>query len=206
MREIKRHFRHTPGITPTPYQSFHTGRVDPAVPAVAGSLAPDCSANSVRNDGSDLAIEELGRPAPHACDPGKLGALGNLAAGLRGMAGKVLPLFQIGVILFESHPSLLGERVGIMNQVLVSGELGVDLDCFALGEGLDAGVAVGAEQDADRHVQFLVELIGEGERQGGKTTCGIGFLPTLLGSGPFLRVKGGHRVYVDFPDGHLNLG
>ena len=56
-----------------------------------------------------------------------------------------------------------------MNQVLVSGELGVDLDCFALGEGLDSGVAVGAEQDSDRRVQFLVELMGEGKREGEST-------------------------------------
>jgi hypothetical protein len=39
------------------------------------------------------------------------------------------------------------------------------LDGFALCERLDARVAVGSQEDADRDLEFLVEFVGKGECQ-----------------------------------------
>ena len=162
LRKIEWHLGHVPGIPPTLDQRFHAGCVDPAVPAVAGSLTPDGPADGIRDDGSNLAIEELGGATPHAGNPGKLGTLGHFAPGLRGVACFILPCLEVGVVFHKGISALLGQWIRIEHQVGVLFQLRMGLDRLALGESLDAGVAVGAEQDTDRYVQFLVEFMGEG--------------------------------------------
>ena len=122
------------------------------------------------------------------------------------MARHILPRFQVGVILLEGLAALPCQWVRIVNEVFVTLKFRVRLYRFALGESLDAGVAVGAEQDTDGHVQFLVEFVGKGKGEGGESTRGAGFLPAFLRSGLLLRIKGGHGGNVDFPDGHVLRG
>ena len=99
-----------------------------------------------------------------------------------------------------------GERVGIVDEVSIALELGVRLDGLALGEGLDARVAVGAEENADGHVEFLVKLVCEGKGQRGKPTRGAGLFPAVIRGGAFLGVQRGHGIDVDLADRNILLG
>ena len=80
------------------------------------------------------------------------------------------------------------------------------LDRTALRERLNARVAVGAEENADGHVQILVQLVREGQRQGGEAAGGADLFPAVIRGGSLLRVERGHRVDVDLPNEHLVLG
>ena len=204
--EIERHPGHPPGIPPSLDQGFHSRCIDPAIPAVAGPLAPDRTTDGIRNNGSNLAVEELGRSAPHAGDSREVRAAGHLAPGLRNPAGLLLPCLQVLAVFHESLAALLGERIRIVNKVAVFFQLGMILYRLALGKGLNPRVAVGTEQDSDGNVQLLIELVGKGKGEGRESTRGAGFLPALLRSGPLLRIKGGHGGNVDFPDGHVLRG
>ena len=164
--EIKRHSGHAPGISPALHQGLHPGRVDPAIPAIAGSLAPDRSTDSVGNDRRNLAIEELRRTTPHTGNPGKLRP-GRPPPSCRcHSAGLFLPGRQVRVVALIGLAALVGERIRIANKPGIRSELRMLLDRLALGEGFDAGIAVGAEQDADRNLQLLVELVGKSKGQG----------------------------------------
>ena len=162
LREIEGHSGHLPGIPPSPDQGFHPRCIDPAVPAVAGPLTPDGTADCVGNHGSNLAIEELGRTAPHPGDPRQTGASRHLPSGLRRMTRHVLPCFQVVIILLEGLATLLGKWIRIANEVFIILELPVRFNRLPLGEGLNPRVAVGTEQDSDRNVQLLIELVGKG--------------------------------------------
>ena len=117
LREIKRHLGHAPGIPPTLDQRFHPGRVNPAITTIAGSLAPDGTTNPVGNDRSDLAIEKLGRPTPHACNSGKVRAAGHLAPCLSNLAGLLLPCLQVLIVALEGGTALLGQGIRIENKI-----------------------------------------------------------------------------------------
>ena len=123
--EVEWHVWHVPCVAPAVDECFHSGGVDSAVVAVAGSLAPDGAADGVGDDRVDLAIEELGWAAPHACDAGEVGALRDFATGDGDFSGLVLPCEEIGVIFFIGSASLLGEWVGIVHEVLVPFEFWV---------------------------------------------------------------------------------
>ena len=119
LSEIERHLGHAPGISPALDQSFHSGRINPAVTTVAGPLAPDRASDGVRNNRSNLAIIELRRPAPHPGDPGQIRAGWHFTPGLCCTTCLILPHFQIGVVLHEGIAALSGERIRIVNEVCV---------------------------------------------------------------------------------------
>ena len=102
--------------------------------------------------------------------------------------------------------ALFGERIGVAHEVGIALELRMRLDCLALGEGLDARVAVGAEENADGHIQFLIQGVRERKRQGRETTSSIGSFPAVIRGGAFLRVQRGHGVDVDFAYRNILLG
>ena len=161
--EVEWHVGHVPCVSPTFDKGFHPSGVDSAVVAVAGSLAPDGAADGVGDDRVDFAVEELGRAAPHAGDAGEVRALRDFAAGACDFSGFVLPFIEVGVVFFVSSASLLGEWVGIVHELGVALEIGMGFDGLSLGECLDASVAVGAEEDTDGDVEFLVEFVGKRE-------------------------------------------
>ena len=61
------------------------------------------------------------------------------------MTRHILPLFQISVILIKGLAALFGKWISIMNKVLIPLKFRVRLNRFALGESLNARIAVGTE-------------------------------------------------------------
>jgi hypothetical protein len=59
---------------------------------------------------------------------------------------------------------LLRQRIGVVHEIDIAFEFRMRFKRLALGKGFDSGIAVGAEQDANGHLQFLVKFVGE--RQG----------------------------------------
>ena len=78
------------------------------------------------------------------CDSGDDGSI------LRGVVEGLPP----GVNLPAGY--IGNQLVRIMNQIGVARELGMFLDGLTLGKRFDPGIAMGAQQNADRHVQFFV--------------------------------------------------
>ena len=145
LRKIKRHLGHAPGISPALYQGFHPGRVNPAVTTVAGPLTPDGTADGVRNNRSDLAIEELRRPTPHPGDSREVRSRRLPAPCLCHPPGLFLPCLQIRVVSLIAIAALLRERIRIANEIGVPSEFRMLLNRLALGKGLDACITVGTE-------------------------------------------------------------